>query len=204
MTKPERRAAAKAAAAREAAAARRRKVLNAVLAGAAVVAVIVGAFFVFGRSDKPKSTAGSPASATPSTAANAAAFPPLPEGADPALKTKPTTSAGTGALTKLNVTVLIEGKGEAAKVGQTITVNYVGVSYKTGAEFDSSWSKSEAYPFPLGAGNVIKGWDQGLVGIKVGSRVQSDIPSDLAYGDNPSGGRPAGALRFIVDVLALR
>jgi peptidylprolyl isomerase len=49
---------------------------------------------------------------------------------------------------------------------------------------------------------VIPGWDQGLVGIKVGSRVQLDIPPDLAYGANPEGGNPAGALRFVVDVLA--
>jgi hypothetical protein len=63
------------------------------------------------------------------------------------------------------------------------------------------WSRSEAFSFQVGAGNVIKGWDQGLIGVKVGSRVQLDIPADLAYGDNPSGGQPAGALRFVVNVL---
>jgi peptidylprolyl isomerase len=81
-------------------------------------------------------------------------------------------------------------------------VNYVGVTYADGKEFDSSWSRSQAFSFQAGAGNVIQGWDQGLVGVKVGSRVQLDIPADLAYGEKPSGGQPAGALRFIVDVLS--
>ena len=81
-------------------------------------------------------------------------------------------------------------------------MNYVGLTYVDGKEFDSSWNRSKAFSFPVGAGNVINGWDQGLAGAKVGSRVQLDIPADLAYGDNPTGGQPAGALRFIVDVLA--
>jgi peptidylprolyl isomerase len=55
--------------------------------------------------------------------------------------------------------------------------------------------------FPIGTGNVIKGWDQGLVGVTVGSRVQLDIPADLAYGENPTDGRPGGPLRFVVDIL---
>jgi peptidylprolyl isomerase len=197
MTKAERRAAAKAAAARAAAARRRQRIFNWVLAGVAVVALVVGAAWamgVFGRSDNRPSAE---ASATPSATVNAS-FPPLPEGADPALKTKPTTSAGTGELTKLNVTTLIDGTGPAVQTGQNVTVNYVGVSYKTGAEFDSSWKNGKVFSFRIGTGGVIKGWDQGLVGVKVGSRVQLDIPSDLAYGDN---GNPAGPLRFIVDVL---
>jgi peptidylprolyl isomerase len=81
-------------------------------------------------------------------------------------------------------------------------VNYVGVAYADGKEFDSSWSRSEAFSFQVGAGNVITGWDQRLTGVKVGSRVQLDIPPDLAYGDHPSGGQPAGVLRFVVDVLS--
>lgn len=210
MTKAEKRAAAKAAAAKAAEAKRRRQALAGALAGLAVVGVIIAAFVVLGGSDHSDTTARSQPSAAPEATAAATeaapnpAFPPLPEGADPALGTKPTTSAGTGELTKLTVKPLVEGKGAAAKAGQKITVNYVGVSYKTGAEFDASWNRSDPFSFQLGAGNVIPGWDQGLVGVKVGSRVQLDIPSDLAYGDNPGGGRPAGPLRFIVDVLALQ
>jgi peptidylprolyl isomerase len=205
MTKAERRAAAKAAAAKAAAAKRRRQAVVGAFAGLAAVGVIVAAFVVFSRSDDSGSTAGA-GGPTPGSDASPtqATFPPLPEGADPALGKKPTATAGTGNLTKLTVTPLIEGKGPAAKAGQTITVNYVGVSYKTGEEFDASWNRSQPFSFPLGAGRVIPGWDQGLVGAKVGSRVQLDIPSNLAYGENPSNGAPAGALRFIVDVLALR
>jgi len=105
-------------------------------------------------------------------------------------------------VTKLTTTTLIEGKGDPVRAGQTINVNYVGVTYADGKEFDSSWSRSQPFSFQVGAGNVIKGWDEGLIGVKVGSRVQLDIPADLAYGAHPSGGQPAGALRFIVDVLS--
>jgi peptidylprolyl isomerase len=207
MTKAERRAAAKAAKARAAAVAKFRRWAG-IAAGGLVVAIIA-AFVVYrvvaGWNDggATSSAAGSDGT-TPTAAASDTAFPPLPAGADPALGSKPTTSAGTGDLTALKVTPLIQGTGPAAASGQQITVNYVGVSYKTGEEFDSSWTNSQPYTFALGAGSVIPGWDQGLVGVKVGSRVQLDIPSHLAYGDNPSGGRPAGPLRFIVDVLAVR
>jgi peptidylprolyl isomerase len=209
MTKSERRAAAKAAAAKAAAAKQRRQAIIGALAGLAVVGVIIGAFVVFRDSGDADKTGGTPAAAaTPAASATAAAppaaFPPLPAGADPALGKKPATTAGKGALTKLTVTPLVQGTGAAAKAGQNITVNYVGVSYQTGAEFDSSWSRSEPLSFPLGQGNVIQGWDQGLVGVKVGSRVQLDIPSQLAYGDNTSGGQPSGPLRFVVDMLAVQ
>lgn len=186
MTKAEKRAAAKAAATRAAARRRRIRAATGALAGLAVIGLIVAVFLI----NRSGGTGGG--------------FPQLPAGADPALATKPTTGAGTGDLTKLTVTPLIEGKGPAAAAGQTITVNYVGVSFRTGTEFDASWKRSQPFSFTLGAGNVIPGWDQGLIGVKLGSRVQLDIPSDLAYGDDPAGGRPTGPLRFIVDVLGLR
>jgi peptidylprolyl isomerase len=126
----------------------------------------------------------------------------VPAGADPALSKKPVVTAGTGAVSKLTTKTLIQGTGAAVQSGQTINVNYVGVTYADGKEFESSWKSSKAFSFQAGTGNVIKGWDQGLVGVKVGSRVQLDIPADLAYGDKPSGGQPAGALRFVVDVLS--
>jgi len=208
LTKAEKRAAAKAAKERAVAAAKRRRVMAIVGAAVAVVAVIGLVVWLAVRSDGPAtdSTASNATGATATGAAptaaptTAAAFPPLPAGADPALSTKPVVKAGTGTVSKLAVTTLIEGKGAATQTGQQITVNYVGVTYKDGKEFDASWNSSQAFTFALG-GNVIPGWNQGLVGVKVGSRVQLDIPSDLAYGDNPSNG-PAGALRFVVDVLA--
>jgi peptidylprolyl isomerase len=117
--------------------------------------------------------------------------------------TRPSVGAGTGPLTELRVTTLVEGTGEPVRVGQTITCHYVGVFYATGEEFDSSWSRGQPASFEIGTGQVIAGWDQGLVGVRVGSRVQLDIPADLAYGD-AGNGRPAGPLRFVVDVLSAR
>jgi len=194
LTKVERRAAAKAA--RVAAARRRRWKRVGSFAGtfAAVVALILVVYLVFLR-DKPETT---PAAAS----CVGAVFPPVPADADPALCTKPGVAAGTGDLTELKVTTLIEGKGAATAAGQNLSVNYVGVSYRTGLEFDASWDRQKPISFVLGARKVIPGWDQGLAGVKVGSRVQLDVPSNLAYGDNPTGGEPAGPLRFVVDVLS--
>jgi len=207
LSKAEKRAAAKAAKARAVAAAKRRRILAVVGAAVAVVAVIAVTVVLIVRSGgTEQTTAADTSTATTATAtADAApkAFPPLPAGADPALSTKPAAQAGSGSVSTLGVTTLVEGTGPAAQTGQTISVNYVGVTFADGKEFDSSWKRAQPFSFTLGAGNVIKGWDQGLVGVKVGSRVQLDIPAAMAYGDNPDGGRPAGALRFVVDVLSV-
>jgi peptidylprolyl isomerase len=199
---------------------RRGQALIGAFAGVIVVIAAVVALAVAGEpadetagaraAAEPAATTPPPAATTPDAqppATQAPAdpgFPPLPAGADPALASKPTTTAGSGALTRLTVRSLVKGKGAAARAGQAVTVNYVGVRYQTGEEFDASWTRAQPFSFQLGAGNVIPGFDQGLIGVTVGSRVQIDIPADLAYGDNPSGGRPAGPLRFIVDVLAVR
>jgi peptidylprolyl isomerase len=206
MTKADLRAAAKAKAIQR----RRRQAMAGAVGGVAAVAIVVTMIVLVVRSRDDGGTpdaAPAPsaaASADPGAPPGADAGPPLPAGADPALKTKPAVEKGAGELTKLTVTPQIEGTGAAVAAGQTITVNYVGVSYRTGEEFDASWNRGEPASFPIGVGQVIPGWDQGLVGVKVGSRVQLDIPSDLAYGDNPGGGRPAGPLRFVVDVLAVQ
>jgi peptidylprolyl isomerase len=209
LTKPEKRALAKQAAAKRAAAARRRRIGGYVATFVVIVGIIVGVFVVLNwRGDKSGTPAAS-GSGTPTPAAEAPTtpavpFPGVPDGADPALKTKPVVKAGTGTVSKLVVTPLIEGKGPATTNGQTLTVNYVGVKYPTGEEFDSSWKRSQTFDFQLG-GQVIAGWNQGLVGVKVGSRVQLDIPGNLAYGDTDDGsGSPTGPLRFVVDVLAAK
>jgi peptidylprolyl isomerase len=199
-TKAEKRAEAKAAKARARARQKRRQTLAIGGSAVAVLALIVGLSVWIGQSSS-SSPAAAPAP-SPAAAASSAAFPPVPAGADPALSKKPTATAGKGTVTKLKTTTLIQGTGPAVQSGQTIDVNYVGVTYADGKEFDSSWNSSKAYSFQVGGGNVIKGWDQGLIGVKVGSRVQLDIPADLAYGDAPTGGQPAGALRFVVDVLS--
>ncbi|MFF5288994.1 FKBP-type peptidyl-prolyl cis-trans isomerase [Paractinoplanes globisporus] len=205
-TKAEKRAEAKVAKARARAMEKRRQRLS-ILGAAAVVLALVGGLILWigNTSSQPGPTAASAtadAGSSPGPAASSAAFPPVPPGADPALSKKPAATAGKGTVTELKTTTLIQGTGAAVQSGQTINVNYVGVTYADGKEFDSSWSRSEAFSFQVGAGNVIKGWDQGLIGVKVGSRVQLDIPADLAYGTNPTGGQPAGTLRFIVDVLS--
>ncbi|GAB7036719.1 MULTISPECIES: FKBP-type peptidyl-prolyl cis-trans isomerase [Catenuloplanes] len=205
-TKAEKRAEAKVAKARARARQQRRQILTVAGAAAIVLALVVGlvVWISTATGRDPAATTASPDAAAPSptVAATDTAFPPLPAGADPALGQKPAVTAGTGAVAELTTTTLIKGTGAAAQAGQTINVNYVGVTHADGAEFDSSWSRSEPFTFQLGAGNVIQGWDRGLAGVTVGSRVQLDIPADLAYGDNPGGGRPAGALRFVVDLLS--
>lgn len=210
-SKAERRAAAKAAKARAARAKKRREALSGALVGLAVVVLLVGGFLIFNNSGSDEAASEATASnapggavTLPETSQANPEFPPLPEGADPALAKKPDAGRGEGELPDLKVTTLIEGTGPAASNGQTVTVNYVGVYYESGQEFDASWNRGEPFSFELGAGKVIPGWDRGLVGAKVGSRIQLDIPTKLAYGENPRPGSPAGPLRFIVDVLSIK
>jgi peptidylprolyl isomerase len=105
-------------------------------------------------------------------------------------------------VTKLAVTPLVRGTGPAVAAGQTLSMNYVGATYRDGKVFDSSWESGRPLQIPIGTGQLIPGFDQGLIGVPVGSRVQLDIPADQAYGEKPTGGQPAGDLRFVVDVLA--
>ena len=105
-------------------------------------------------------------------------------------------------------TDLIVGDGATAERGQTLWVHYVGVSQSTGEQFDSSWDRGndQLFPFVLGVGQVIPGWDQGLVGMQVGGRRQLVIPPDLAYGDTGAGGgliAPGETLVFVVDLIAI-
>ena len=100
------------------------------------------------------------------------------------INTKPKVPKGTGAApTELKAETLIAGNGAAIKSGQQATVNYVGVLFKDGKEFDSSWGKGkQPFQFALGSGQVIPGWDQGVLGMKVGERRRLTIPAALAYG----------------------
>ena len=97
---------------------------------------------------------------------------------------KPTVPKGTGSPpTALKAETLIAGSGPEIKTGQQATVNYVGVLFKNGKEFDSSWGKGkQPFQFALGSGQVIPGWDEGVLGMKVGERRRLTIPADLAYG----------------------
>jgi peptidylprolyl isomerase len=125
-------------------------------------------------------------------------------------------SANTDTSTKPNVTVpagispskfaykdIVEGTGPAAKSGDKVTVQYVGVGFDSEKEFDSSWSRNEPFSFNLGSGEVIKGWDQGVEGMKVGGRRELVIPGSLAYGaaGSPPSIGPNETLIFVVDLL---
>ena len=111
-----------------------------------------------------------------------------------------------GAPENLIVDDLIIGTGESATAGQTAVVHYVGVGATSGEEFDASWNRGEPFSFPLGAGYVIKGWDQGVQGMKVGGRRRLVIPAHLGYGERGAGGviAPGETLIFVVDLLELR
>lgn len=121
-------------------------------------------------------------------------------------KTKPKVTVPKGKPPqKLVVKELEEGTGATAKAGDQVTVQYVGVNYKTGKEFDSSWSRNEPFAFSLGAGEVIPGWDEGVAGMKVGGRRELVIPPQLGYGEagSPPAIPPNETLVFVVDLLSV-
>ncbi len=126
----------------------------------------------------------------------------------------PTTTIGENPLdvepldeapTELLITDIETGAGREAAVGDTVWVDYVGVITLTGELFDTSLARGQALNFTVGAGQVIQGWDDGLLGATPGTKRRLDIPADLAYGDNPPGDpiKAGDALTFIVDVRAV-
>ena len=107
--------------------------------------------------------------------------------------------------TELLIEDLVVGSGSPVGVGDFLVMDYVGVSYSTGLQFDASWDRGSPFPFELGAGRVIQGWDQGIVGMSVGGRRSLTIPPELAYGENGSGSGSIGpneTLVFVVDLIA--
>jgi peptidylprolyl isomerase len=101
---------------------------------------------------------------------------------------------------------LVEGTGAEATPGSTAVVHYVGVAYSTGEEFDASWNRGAPFQFPVGAGRVIAGWDQGVAGMRVGGRRRLVVPPHLGYGDRGAGNAigPGETLIFVVDLLDVR
>jgi peptidylprolyl isomerase len=106
---------------------------------------------------------------------------------------------------ELVVEDLVVGEGDEATKGSKVAVHYVGVSFSTGEEFDASWNRGQPFKFQLGRGNVIPGWDAGVVGMRVGGRRQLTIPSAMAYGARGAGGviKPHEPLVFVVDLLSV-
>jgi peptidylprolyl isomerase len=141
------------------------------------------------------------ARATGDPVAPAAGLPTVALGADG----KPTiTVPKKTAPTQLVVQTLIKGTGPVVTSGQTITVHYTGVIWESGKQFDSSWKRGSPTDFTIGTGQVIPGWDEGLVGQTVGSQVLLVVPPDKGYGanGNPSGGiSGTNTLVFVVDIL---
>jgi peptidylprolyl isomerase len=97
------------------------------------------------------------------------------------------------------------GEGAEATAGQNVEVHYVGVSWKTRQQFDASWDRNDTFRFKLGGGQVIKGWDEGVVGMKIGGRRRLVLPPSYAYGRQGAGGviGPDETLVFVVDLLGL-
>jgi peptidylprolyl isomerase len=100
---------------------------------------------------------------------------------------------------------IVEGKGRAAKKGDTVSMQYVGLTWSTRVEFDASWDRGEPYTFKLGEGKVIPGWDAGIPGMRKGGRRQLTVPAEMAYGAQGSPPKigPNECLRFIVDLVKL-
>jgi peptidylprolyl isomerase len=97
------------------------------------------------------------------------------------------------------------GEGDEAVSGRVVEVHYVGVSWKSGRQFDASWDRGETFKFGLGRGQVIPGWDQGVAGMRVGGRRRITIPPSLAYGRRGAGGviGPDETLVFVVDLVGV-
>jgi peptidylprolyl isomerase len=145
---------------------------------------------------------GADAGSTPTATATAEA---TPEGSKDLKQTdkKPLIAKPKGEPpSKLVIKDIVKGKGKTAKKGDEVSVQYAGVAFSTGEEFDASWNRGEPFTFTLGQGSVIKGWDRGVPGMKVGGRRQLTIPADLAYGaaGQPPSIGPDETLVFVIDL----
>ncbi|GLW28482.1 FKBP-type peptidyl-prolyl cis-trans isomerase [Actinoplanes regularis] len=188
---------------------RRTQAIAGGLTGAFVVLALVIVYFVVRAGNDDEQPAATSIATTSAAATSATAVEPAPPPAEsvaplagnpslpPELAKEPEVQPGTGGpLTKLEITELVKGTGPVVKSGQTVTFNYKLIPYKGGDVIDSSWSRGEPFTSPIGAGQLIQGWDQGIPGQRVGSRIQLDVPAALAYKDQD--------LRFVIDILSAR
>lgn len=159
--------------------------------------------------DLPAAVPATPAETTPAETTTGAATGGTPSpggkknGISTDLSSKPEIPKPSGKEpTKLVTNDIVVGKGAAVKAGDNVVVHYVGVLFSDGEQFDASWDNGQPFPFVLGQGSVIPGWDQGVPGMKVGGRRLLTIPPDLAYGDAGQGSiGPNSTLVFAVDLL---
>lgn len=108
-------------------------------------------------------------------------------------------------MAQLQIEELVVGQGAEARLGQSVTVHYLG-TLTDGKKFDSSRDRGEGFTFTLGAGQVIKGWDQGVAGMKIGGKRKLTIPPELGYGSRgfPGAIPPNSTLIFEVELLGVR
>jgi peptidylprolyl isomerase len=186
----------------------RTRSILAVLAALAATALIAGcgssgdsSTITVGAENKSDEALAEKSAPTTSTSTTAAAKTPT---SGPLSKEPHIATPSGPPPTKLVTKDLIKGTGAEAKTGSTVAVNYVGALYKTGKVFDASWKRNEPFSFTLGKGQVIPGWEQGVVGMKVGGRRELIIPSALGYGakGSPPSIPPNETLIFIVDLLS--
>lgn len=158
------------------------------------VVVLVAGVSIFGGDD------GEIASTTDTTTADSTVAP-----GSTIAYAKPTVAFPAVDITELKVTELSAGSGAEAVNGDKLLVHYVGVRSIDGVEFDNSYDRGSPFELVLGAGMVIQGWEQGLVGVQAGGQYQIDIPSDLGYGDTGSGEviRPGDDITFVVDIVSV-
>jgi peptidylprolyl isomerase len=170
-------------------------------------ALILGAGVAACGDDDESADSGSEsaATATPTETAAAADLEALVQGTTKKTDAKPEFPSPAGdPPTELVVRDIVKGNGPKAKAGDTLTMQYVGVSWSNGQQFDASWDAGQPFPFQLGAGMVIPGWDRGMEGMQQGGRRLLVIPPDLGYG--PSGSGPIGpneTLVFVVDLVEI-
>lgn len=159
-----------------------------------VVVALVAGLTIFGGGDEPTT------STTDTTTLDSTVAP-----GSTIAYSKPTVEFPGVDITELKVTELKAGSGDAAVEGDSLVVHYVGVRSIDGVEFDNSYDRGSPFELVLGAGMVIQGWEQGLVGVQAGGQYQIDIPADLGYGDTGSGDviRPGDDITFVVDIVSI-
>ena len=161
------------------------------------IVLLAAGFFVF-KNKASKPTESAPGASESSPAVSSASS----GGTDSATPAAPPVAQDTG---ELQIFDLKTGTGDTAVAGKTVVVHYTG-TLLDGTKFDSSLDRNQPFPFSLGGGQVIQGWDQGVAGMKVGGVRRLIIPAKLGYGEAGAGGviPPNAALVFEVELLEVK